>query len=276
MLAAERHDRILEELERRGTVRVSHLVRLLGVSDMTVRRDLDTLRQLGLLDKVHGGATLRREGSTNEPGFAAKSARELVEKEAIAARAAGLVEPGSAIAITAGTTTHALARHLVGIPDLTVVTNSVQVADVLQAPERPDLTVLLTGGLRTPSDALVGPIAIASLRSLHVDDVFMGVHGMDAKAGFTTPNLMEAETNRALVASARRLVVVSDSTKWGVLGLSTIVPLAEADVVITDTGLPDDAREVLRERVGELVLVEPGARGAPDAVRRDAEAAGHP
>lgn len=258
MLAAERHGRIIEELERRGTVRVSHLVALLGVSDMTVRRDLDTLRQLGLLDKVHGGATLRREGSTDEPGFAAKSARELVEKDAIARRAAQLVAPGSAIAITAGTTTHALARHLTTVPDLTVVTNSVWVADVLQAAERPDITVLLTGGLRTPSDALVGPIAITALRSLHVDDVFMGVHGMDAKAGFTTPNLMEADTNRAMVASARRLVVVSDSTKWGVLGLSTIVPLSEASVVVTDSGLPDEAREVLGEVVDELLLVDAG------------------
>jgi DeoR/GlpR family transcriptional regulator of sugar metabolism len=257
MLATERHERILAELEQRGSVRVSHLVQLLGVSDMTIRRDLDTLQRLGLLEKVHGGATLRKVGSADEPGFAAKSARELREKEAIAARAAEFVQPGSAVAITAGTTTHALARHLTGVPDLTVVTNSVRVADVLQDPDRFDVTVLLTGGLRTPSDALVGPIAIAALHSLHVDVVFMGVHGMDAEAGFTTPNLMEAETNRAMVASARRLVVCADSTKWGVVGLSTIVPLSAASVVVTDTALPDEARQLLGEEVDELVLVEP-------------------
>lgn len=261
MLANERHTRILEELERRGSVRVSHLVRLLGVSDMTIRRDLDNLRRLGLLEKVHGGATLRKVGSTDEPGFAAKSARELREKEAIAARAATLVQPGSAVAITAGTTTHALARHLTAVPDLTVVTNSVWVADVLQTSGRSDVTALLTGGLRTPSDALVGPIAAEALRSLHVDVVFMGVHGMDPEAGFTTPNLMEAETNRAMVDSARRLVVLADSTKWGVLGLSTIVPLAAASVVVTDTGLPPDARDALEEQVEELILVEAGDSG---------------
>jgi DeoR/GlpR family transcriptional regulator of sugar metabolism len=258
MLAAERHTRILEELERRGTVRVSHLVDLLGVSDMTVRRDLDILRRLGALEKVHGGAMLRREASTDEPGFAAKSVRELAEKDAIAAKASALVEPGSAIAVTAGTTTHALARHLMSVPDLTVVTNSVWVADVLQSAERSDMTVLLTGGLRTPSDALVGPIAISALRSLHVDDVFMGVHGMDLRAGFTTPNLMEAETNRAMVASARRLIVVADHTKWGVLGLSTIAPLSEAAVVVSDTGLPAEARQGLVEEVGDLLLAETG------------------
>jgi DeoR/GlpR family transcriptional regulator of sugar metabolism len=257
MLATERHARIIEELERLRTVRVSHLVRLLGVSDMTVRRDLDALRRLGMLEKVHGGATLMQEGSTDEPGFAAKSRRDLIEKEAVAMRAAALVEPGSAIAVSAGTTTHALARHLTTVADLTVVTNSMWVATELQASGRQDVTVLLTGGMRTPSDALVGPLAIAALSTLHVDDVFMGVHGIDATAGFTTPNLMEAETNRAMIRSARRLVVVSDSTKWAVLGLSTIAPLSEAAVLVSDTRLSEEARAVLREEVGELVLAEP-------------------
>jgi DeoR/GlpR family transcriptional regulator of sugar metabolism len=257
MLAPERQSRILHELDRRGSVRVSELVRLLGVSDMTVRRDLDALQGRGELHKVHGGATRRADRSTDEPGFAAKSGREQAEKEAIAARAASLVEPGSAVAVSAGTTTHALARHLAAVPGLTVVTNSVWVADTLYGSEGPGTTVLLTGGLRTPSDALVGPIAISALRSLHADVVFMGVHGMDPSAGFTTPNLMEWETNRALVACARRLVVVADSTKWGVLGLSSFAALDDADVLVTDVGLPAEGRRILAERVGELILVEP-------------------
>jgi DeoR/GlpR family transcriptional regulator of sugar metabolism len=257
MLAPERRRLILAELERRGSVRVSELVALFGVSDMTVRRDLDVLQGRGELHKVHGGATRILEHSTDEPGFAAKSGLERAEKEAIAARAAMLVEPGSAVAVSAGTTTHALARHLVAVPRLTVVTNSVRVADTMHASQRPDSTVLLTGGLRTPSDALVGPIAISALRSLHADVVFMGVHGMEPRAGFTTPNLMEWETNRALVACARRLVVVADSTKWGVLGLSSFAALADADVLITDTALPAEGRRVLGDLVGELVLVEP-------------------
>ena len=257
MLATDRQRRILAELDRHGSVRVSELVQLLGVSDMTVRRDLDVLQTQGELRKVHGGATRGAHHSTDEPGFVAKSGREQAEKEAIAARAAALVEPGSAVAVSAGTTTHALARHLLAVPDLTVVTNSVWVADTLHASDRPDRTVLLTGGLRTPSDALVGPIAISALRSLHADVVFMGVHGMDPNAGFTTPNLMECETNRALVACARRLVIVADSTKWGVLGLSSFAALGDADVLVTDVGLPSEGRRVLREEVGELLLVEP-------------------
>ena len=117
--------------------------------------------------------------------------------------------------------------------------------------------MLLTGGLRTPSDALVGPMAIAALRSLHLDAVFMGVHGMDAAAGFSTPNLLEAETNRAMIASGRRLVVLADSTKWGVVGLSSMAALSEASAVITDTGLPQSARQALGDHIDDVLLVEP-------------------
>ena len=264
MLASQRRAQILAELDRRGSVRVSELVRILGVSDMTVRRDLDALQAEGELHKVHGGATRGADRATDEPGYAAKSGRQQSEKEAIATLAATLVEPGSAVAISAGTTTHALARHLVTVPGLTVVTNSVWVADSMHDAARPDVTVLLTGGLRTPSDALVGPIAINTLRSLHADVLFIGVHGMDEGTGFTTPNLMESETNRALVACARRLVVVADSTKWGVLGLSSFAHLGDADVLVSDVGLPAEARRVLSEQVGELLLVDP-ADGAVQA-----------
>jgi DeoR/GlpR family transcriptional regulator of sugar metabolism len=257
MLAAQRRAHILAELERDGIVRVSGLVGLLGVSDMTVRRDLTALERQGIVEKVHGGAMLRAEPATSEPGFEAKSARRLSEKEAIAARAADLVAPGSAIAISAGTTTHHFARHLVDIPGLTVVTNSVWVADVLHRSASDSVSVLLTGGLRTPSDALVGPLAIAALRSLHLDAAFLGVHGMDGQAGFSTPNLLEAETNRAMIRSARRLVVLSDSTKWGVVGLSSMADLTEASVLVTDTGLTAQARQTLGDAVGELVLVQP-------------------
>ena len=146
------------------------------------------------------------------------------------------------------------------MPDLTVVTNSIQVADVLHRESRPDLTVVLTGGVRTPSDALVGPVAVTTLRSLHVDVLFMGVHGMSADAGFTTPNLLEAETDEALVASAGRVVVVADHTKWGVRGLISIARLEDAHVLVSDSGLSPEARATLQERVGELVIASTRTR----------------
>ena len=263
MLAAQRHKLIVEEVRRQGAVRVSELTDLLGVSEMTIRRDLDALSATGLLEKVHGGATLRGALSADEPGFEAKSHRQLREKEAIARAAAKLVEPGLSIGLTAGTTTWRLAHHLVHVPDLTVVTNSMQVANVLHANASPDLTVVLTGGVRTPSDALVGPIAVASIRSLHLDVLFMGVHGITVEPGLTTPNLLEAETDRALVAASERIVLVADHTKWGIRGLSRIAGLDEIDVFVSDPGLDADARAAIGEHVQRLVIAP--ARGSRTA-----------
>jgi DeoR/GlpR family transcriptional regulator of sugar metabolism len=255
LFAHQRQDFILGRVRERGAVRVADLVRELGVSDMTIRRDLETLDERGLLVKVHGGATASPL-ALYEPGFSAKSTLQLAEKAAIAAAAARLVEPGMAIALSAGTTTYALAGRLVDIPGLTVVTNSIRVADVLERSHRHDQTVILTGGIRTPSEALVGSFAVAQLRTVHLDMVFMGVHGMEARAGFTCPNLLEAETDVALIEAGRRLVVVADHAKWGVIGIASIARLDQADVLISDAGLDAAAQAAVREAVGELVLVE--------------------
>ncbi|HEY0698767.1 MAG TPA: DeoR/GlpR family DNA-binding transcription regulator [Micromonospora sp.] len=254
MLAQQRQAAILARVRLTGGVRVSDLAAEFGVSDMTIRRDLEALADRGLLSKVHGGATSTDPGATDEPGFAAKSVRQRVEKALIAARAAQLVGPGLAVALSAGTTTAELAHRLTDVPNLTVVTNSVPVADIFHRASRSDQTVILTGGVRTPSDALVGPVAVATIRSLHFDLLFLGVHGMSERAGFTTPNLMEAETNRALVAASERLVVLADHTKWDTVGISSIAGLADADTVVSDAGLPDAARATLREHVKNLVI----------------------
>ena len=218
MLARQRQSIILDRVREDGAVRVADLVRELGVSDMTVRRDLEVLHEHGLLEKVHGGATSLVGHAMFEPGFAAKSALQQLEKDAIADAAVALAEPGMAIAVSAGTTTYALAQRLAFVPGLTVVTNSVRVADVLHEAGRADQTIILTGGVRTPSDALVGPFAVAALRTVHVDLVFVGVHGMDPHSGFTCPNLLEADTDRALIEAGRSLVVVADHSKWGSSG----------------------------------------------------------
>ena len=141
MLARQRQAFILERVREDGAVRVADLVRELGVSDMTVRRDLEILDDAGLLEKVHGGATSLTGHALFEPGFAAKSSLQQAEKDAIADAAAALVEPGMAVGVSAGTTTYALARRLADIPGLTVVTNSIRVADVLYQVGRTDQTI---------------------------------------------------------------------------------------------------------------------------------------
>src|SRR6185295_14605637 len=114
-----------------------------------------------------------------------------------------------------------------------------------------------------------GPFAVAALRTMHLDQVFMGVHGMDPKSGYTTPNMLEADTDRALVAAGRRLVVVADHTKWATVGISTIVGLDGADVVVTDDHLPTDAQDTLRETVDRLVVATSGAPSHADGEAGD-------
>ncbi|GGU46422.1 DeoR/GlpR family DNA-binding transcription regulator [Streptomyces lavendofoliae] len=263
LLAEQRRALILDEVRRRGGVRVNELTRRLNVSDMTVRRDLDALARQGVIEKVHGGAVPLAEASTHEPGFEAKSSLEQGAKEDIARAAAAMAAPGSAIALSGGTTTYALAQHLLDVPDLTVVTNSVRVADVFHTAQRPAAggaprpgaaTVVLTGGVRTPSDSLVGPVADQAIRSLHFDVLFLGVHGISVQAGLSTPNLAEAETNRRLVCSARRVVVVADHTKWGTVGLSSFARLDEIETLVTDGGLSAEARAEMAEHLPGLVV----------------------
>ncbi|MET7313201.1 DeoR/GlpR family DNA-binding transcription regulator [Streptomyces sp. NPDC005134] len=272
LLAEQRRALILDEVRRRGGVRVNELTRKLSVSDMTVRRDLDALARQGVIEKVHGGAVPVVEASTHEPGFEVKSTLELTAKEDIARVAATMAVPGSAIALSGGTTTYALAQHLLDVPELTVVTNSVRVADVFHTAQRSAATggpragaatVVLTGGVRTPSDSLVGPVADQAIGSLHFDVLFLGVHGISVEAGLSTPNLAEAETNRRFVHSARRVVVVADHTKWGTVGLSSFATLEQVDTLVTDSGLSAQAREEIEEHLPGLVVAGETAEDEP-------------
>jgi DeoR/GlpR family transcriptional regulator of sugar metabolism len=255
MLARHRQSLILQSVRNDGSARVSDLTQQLGVSDMTIRRDLEVLAKDGLVEKVHGGAVLPGSHGGHEPGFEDKLVLERPEKTSIARTAAGLVRPGTAIAIAAGTTTFALAQCLLDVPGLTIVTNSLRVANLFGGNRTPDVaSVVLTGGMRTASDALVGPVADLTIASLHFDTLFLGCTGLDPEVGLSTPNLAEAETNRALIKVARRVVVLADHTKWGVVSLASFAPIDKINVLVTDVLLPSDAHAALDGRVGEIVV----------------------
>lgn len=259
LLAADRQAHVLSLLRQRGTVRVKELAQSFGVSDMTIRRDLDALAASGIAEKIHGGAKLRAGLSHDEPGFAAKQRRQGAEKAAIAAEAVKHVSAGMVVGLSAGTTTYAFAQQLREVPGLTIVTNSIPVAEQFRGGgQRPayEGTVLITGGERTLSDALVGPIAVSALRQLHVDLLFLGVHGAHLDAGLTTPNLLESEVNQVFLAASNRVAVLADHTKWGTVGMSSFAPLSAAALFITDNGLAEHARPALREQVGELITVK--------------------
>jgi DeoR/GlpR family transcriptional regulator of sugar metabolism len=265
MLARHRQSLILQAVRSDGSARVSDLTQRLGVSDMTIRRDLEVLAKDGLVEKVHGGAVLPGTPASHDPGFEAKLVLERPEKTAIARTAASLVRPGTAIALAAGTTTFALAQCLLDVPGLTIVTNSLRVMNLFNGTRGLDGTadsVVLTGGVRTPSDALVGPVADLTIRSLHFDLLFLGCYGFDTDAGLTAPNLAEAETNRTFMRVARRVVVLADHTKWGLVSLSSFARLNEVDVLITDGMLPLDARAQVADQVGEIIFADSLANSA--------------
>jgi DeoR/GlpR family transcriptional regulator of sugar metabolism len=254
MLARQRQTAILTEVARRGSARVRDLRNLLNASAATVGRDLEALAVRGLIERVHGGAVaLPKCHTTDAASYVTNPAPESPETDAIAAHAAALVRPYATIAIAPGTTAAALARHLVDVPGLTIVTNSIPVARVFDRVRR-DQTVVLIGGIRTRSDALVGPVAVAAAAATYVDVVFVDVHGMEASLGFSAADIMEAEVNRAVIANARRRVFMAGHALWGLVGLRCIASLSEAHVLVTDHRLKNDARGVLSERVGKLLV----------------------
>jgi DeoR/GlpR family transcriptional regulator of sugar metabolism len=254
MLAAERRARILQEVSNTGAVKISHLARALAVSEVTIRRDIESLTDRGLVDKVHGGVTANSLSSIKEPPFAINSRKLPAEKSAIAKVAAGLVQPGQSIALLGGSTVFSLAQRLLDVPSLTIVTNSVPISNLFAQNPRVDQTVVLAGGLRTPTDSLVGSITSQVFGRFNLDYVFLGTHGMDEEFGFSSPNLIEGETNREVINRARKMVVLVDHTKWGQRGFSSYAPLELADIVITSEGLGQDAERILRSKVQDVRL----------------------
>ncbi|MER6439872.1 MULTISPECIES: DeoR/GlpR family DNA-binding transcription regulator [unclassified Streptomyces] len=242
MFAAERRQLILEMVRANGAVSLRELARVVQTSEVTVRRDVRALEAEGLLDRRHGGAVLPG-GFTRESGFPQKSHLATAEKTAIADLAAGLVEEGEAIVVGAGTTTQELARRLARVPGLTVVTNSLLVAQALAHANR--VEVVMTGGtLRGSNYALVGSGAEQSLQGLRVSRAFLSGSGLTAERGLSTSNMLSASVDRALVQAAAEVVVLADHTKLGTDTMFQTVPTDLITRLVTDEPPAHDDRAV--------------------------------
>ncbi|MEV6576893.1 DeoR/GlpR family DNA-binding transcription regulator [Streptomyces sp. NPDC051582] len=240
MFAAERRQLILEMVRANGAVSLRELARVVQTSEVTVRRDVRALEAEGLLDRRHGGAVLPG-GFTRESGFPQKSHLATAEKTAIADVAAGLVEEGEAVVVGAGTTTQELARRLARVPGLTVVTNSLLVAQALAHANR--VEVVMTGGtLRGSNYALVGSGAEQSLQGLRVSRAFLSGSGLTAERGLSTSNMLSASVDRALVQAAAEVVVLADHTKLGTDTMFQTVPTDVMTRLVTDEPPPHDDR----------------------------------
>lgn len=253
MLVDERRNYMLNEIQRDGRVLVSELSDTLGISRITIRKDLDYLESKGLVQRTHGGA-LSPQGSTLlDPSLQEKEQKQSKEKLRIAKAAASLVVEGQCVLLDSGTTTTAVARELRRFSRLTVITNAVNIATELAGT---DFEVILTGGtLRKNSFSLVGPLAEDVLSEIHADILFLGVDGFDTKIGPVTPNFLESRVNRAMVNAATRVVVVCDSTKFSRQSLAKIVPPKAIHTVITDDQLGSDTEEALAAAGIEVIRV---------------------
>jgi DeoR family transcriptional regulator of aga operon len=255
--AAARREQILSIVEERGFAKVAQLSRLFGISEVTVRADLDALAGGNALQRVHGGALAARGTTGLERPFEQSMLTGSDEKARIGRAAAGLVESDQAIVLDVGTTTTAIARALLERDDLqgvVVITNALNIALLLE-PAIPRFTVVVTGGTVRPlQHSLVDPLAGVVLDRIRADLAFIGCSGVDSVAGITNVNLPEADVKRRMLAAAARSVVVADSSKLGITQLSRVAPIGEIDTLVT--GAEADAAHLSRLRRAGLDIIQ--------------------
>jgi DeoR family transcriptional regulator, aga operon transcriptional repressor len=243
---------ILERLANGGTVDVGELAAELSASPATIRRDLATLEQQRLLARTHGGAVAH--AVSYELPLRYKGIRWAEEKRRIAQAAAALVSEGMAIGLTGGTTATEVARALADHQGLTIVTNALNIASELAV--RPNIKLIVTGGMvRSQSYELSGPIAEASLIGLNLDIAFIGVDGIDAKAGCTTHQEVEGHTNGIMIQHAKHVVLVADSSKIGKIAFARICETSAVGRLITDSAADDHAVRALTDCGMDVTLV---------------------
>lgn len=268
LIPAQRRQKIREYLEDQGIAQSATLGELLGVSEATVRRDLEWLEREGVVERTHGGAMLSQRLPT-EPAYARSALAHPEEKRHIGRAAAELVEPGDTIFLNSGTTTTQLVRALRERPalgGLTVVTNSLSAA--LEAREGGWEAILLGGSFRPISNSVVGRFAVETLRHIYAAKAFLGVDGISLKFGCTTPISGEAEVARQMIEHTRdAVVIVADHSKWGVVSNFPVASLDEIDVLVTDGGLaPRGRRELEARRVSVRIAPDESGEGAREAL----------
>jgi DeoR family transcriptional regulator of aga operon len=254
--AAIRHEEILYALEVKGRVSTADLETRLGVTAVTIREDLKYLEQKGLLSRTRGGA-LAKAGGSAEKALELTAMTNRAEKQAIGARAAALIENGQTVIIDVGSSTTALANAMsADLHGVVVITNGLNIALSLET--LPGVSVIVTGGtLRPLQHSLVAPMGTLLLEKLQADIAFLGCNGVDPDRGFTNTNIAEAEIKQAMLDSADRKVFLADHGKIGNVASAFVADIADADLLITDSGADKEVLGQLRDQGLEIEAVEP-------------------
>lgn len=253
-MAEDRIKEILDLLSSKGSVRITELAKKYYVSEMTIRRDLLTLEKKGYLWRTHGGAINTWGRSYEPPLFLNVPLNQNQEKKIkIAQLAASLVQPGDSIALDLGTTNVEIARQLSIKEDITVITPSSQSANILV--NSPKIRVILTGGILRPGElSMVGELAESVFSKYFVNKLFLGAACVDIKVGITNFNLDEVRLKKAMISTAKKTILVADSSKFNKKALTKVCSLNEVHCIITDDLLSKDQIEQLQELNIEILV----------------------
>jgi DeoR/GlpR family transcriptional regulator of sugar metabolism len=252
LIPAERYLRIYEIIRLQGTVQVSSLSDLLGVSRLTIRRDLEHLENEGILERTHGGAIFTPHIQL-EPLFTEKDRLNREEKQHIGEAAAAMMEDGDTVFINSGSTTLQIFRHLNEKKNLCLITSNMGAHREVR---NHGIEVILVGGTyREQSNSLVGPLAIATLNQFNANKCFIGVDGVSLKYGLTTPALQEAEIARKMIERTRgKKIVIADHTKFGKVADAVTAPLEAVDILLVDSGFDESFRFDIEDLGIEIVV----------------------
>ena len=252
MFTYERHHRILQILEKNPSVRVSDLSSSLGVSEATVRRDLDRMHETGQIRRIHGGAVLVLK-STPEAPVLQRSTDCSEEKRRIGVLAATLVADGDTIFIGSGSTTQEVVRNLVGRQNLTVITNALTVVNLLS--QEDGISLVVTGGLLRSSElSFIGHLTEQALRELRPQKVIMGIRAISLDEGLTNDYLPEVSTDRVIIQSAPEVILVADHSKFGQVSTALVAPIAAVNTLVTDSAVDPEVLTGLRELIVNILI----------------------
>jgi DeoR family transcriptional regulator, fructose operon transcriptional repressor len=247
-----RKTNILKEIEKLGTVSVADLAVTLEVSEMTIRRMLTELENDGLIKKVHGGA-VSGQGRSYEPPYILRAIRSSELKIKIGSAAVQLVDDGDCIAIDVGTTTAEFAKKLQNKHNLTIMTPSLRIANILI--NNKDIRLILPGGIvRQGEESLVGDLIRQAFNDLFVDKLFLAVGCIDADKGFTEYNLEDVLVKRIMISSAKEVIVLADSTKFGHVAFAQIASFNQINILVTDAEPPELIKKKLIENGVKIII----------------------
>lgn len=254
MLPQDRQSEIMKQLHEFKAVKISELCRALNVTRETIRKDLYELEEKGLVRKVHGGAILNK--ANLETSYINRKSRNENEKRSIAKRASEFVENGDTLYIDYGTTALLFTREILSKKDLTILTNSLPIAN--EVIDYSDFEVIIIGGsVRKNEKSLFGPIAYRSIEKLYVDKGFFGIGGIDLNAGFTNVHMGESEVSRLMLEHSQKNIVMADYSKFKTVSMNQVAPIEKIDVLITDEKADPALIEQLNKKNVKVITVRP-------------------